>query len=352
MKSMIKMRLSICIPTYNRGQFLPATLDSIISQIDDDARSRVEICISDNASDDNTEELVAGYRERHPQIVYHRWAINMGADLNYLKVVEISSGDYCWLFGSDDVMSQGAINRALFEIDSNPDVILYERAESDHDLAAIPVLRNWTSLNNNYDFNTTTERERFLEYLASCNSFGGLFSYLSVILFRKSRWQEIGDKGRFAGSAYVHLHVLLEILKSGAKFHYRHEVAVICRTGNDSFLSEDSIAGNYKRIRLDLVGYREIPGYVFGCDSEEYHLIRKMVGRNLPLSGLIKYKLAFIAMGDAKASRRIELMLLANGFALKYLFTRLAGVWPISTILLCCSRVSRMIRKSMSGVKK
>ena len=57
--------LSICIPTYNRAALLKKTLDSIVNQkrfIDTDD---VEIIISDNCSQDNTEKLSMLYVHRY-----------------------------------------------------------------------------------------------------------------------------------------------------------------------------------------------------------------------------------------------------------------------------------------------
>ena len=56
---MNKPLLSICIPTYNRAHYLKECLGSIVAQFDDrDVRDNVEVVVSDNASPDNTRELV------------------------------------------------------------------------------------------------------------------------------------------------------------------------------------------------------------------------------------------------------------------------------------------------------
>ncbi len=52
----MSIKLSICIPTYNRGKFLPDLFESILSEIDEENRSVIEVVVSDNASGDNTEE--------------------------------------------------------------------------------------------------------------------------------------------------------------------------------------------------------------------------------------------------------------------------------------------------------
>lgn len=51
--------LSICIPTYNRAEYLRRTLDSIVSQEDFD--SNCEIVTSDNSYTDNTEGVCRNY---------------------------------------------------------------------------------------------------------------------------------------------------------------------------------------------------------------------------------------------------------------------------------------------------
>ena len=51
--------LSICIPTYNRAEYLEGALKNIVT--DSAFDSRVEVIISDNASTDNTQEVGKKY---------------------------------------------------------------------------------------------------------------------------------------------------------------------------------------------------------------------------------------------------------------------------------------------------
>lgn len=51
--------LSLCIPTYNRGEILRETLDTIVLSPDFD--DRVEVVICDNCSTDNTREISQEY---------------------------------------------------------------------------------------------------------------------------------------------------------------------------------------------------------------------------------------------------------------------------------------------------
>jgi abequosyltransferase len=100
---MVTPRLSICIPTYNRRKYLGDTITSITTQVSAADASRIEICVSDNASTDGTEILIRELQSRTPvRIIYFRNETNLGADANYLRAVELASGDYCWFMGSDD----------------------------------------------------------------------------------------------------------------------------------------------------------------------------------------------------------------------------------------------------------
>ena len=54
----MKPKITICIPTYNRLNYLNQLLDSIIKQSDE---NYIQIAISDNASIDKTEDLVNEY---------------------------------------------------------------------------------------------------------------------------------------------------------------------------------------------------------------------------------------------------------------------------------------------------
>jgi abequosyltransferase len=61
--------ISICIPTYNRKKYLKQCLDSIVNQ-DCFTENQIEIIISDNDSNDNTEKLVKEYQINYKNIKY------------------------------------------------------------------------------------------------------------------------------------------------------------------------------------------------------------------------------------------------------------------------------------------
>ncbi|MBE7170990.1 MAG: glycosyltransferase family 2 protein [Williamsia sp.] len=97
------MKVSICIPQYNRIGYLLKSLQRIEKQ----TYGNIEIVVSDDCSTDDTEnrikELQAIYRF---PLVYKRNENNLGYDRNYRQSIELASGDYCFILGNDDTLNE------------------------------------------------------------------------------------------------------------------------------------------------------------------------------------------------------------------------------------------------------
>jgi glycosyltransferase involved in cell wall biosynthesis len=93
------MKISICIPQYNRIEYLLKSLKIIESQNYAD----IEIVISDDCSTDDTVEkisaLITSYK--YP-IIFSVNSVNEGFDRNYRKCIELSTGEYALVIGNDD----------------------------------------------------------------------------------------------------------------------------------------------------------------------------------------------------------------------------------------------------------
>ena len=96
------MLLSICIPNYNRKKHLNNCLNSIlISQ--KKSRIKFEVCISDNCSEDNIEEIVSNYK-KFLAIKFKKNKKNFGLGRNIVESVSMASGEYVWILGNDDLV--------------------------------------------------------------------------------------------------------------------------------------------------------------------------------------------------------------------------------------------------------
>jgi glycosyltransferase involved in cell wall biosynthesis len=102
---------SICIPTYNRAEFLKECLDSVLCQVKN--KREVEVIVIDNASPDDTQTVVGEFIKSYDCLKYYRNERNLGLAGNQIKCIEYATGDYVTLLGDDDIYLDGQIDRIL-----------------------------------------------------------------------------------------------------------------------------------------------------------------------------------------------------------------------------------------------
>lgn len=92
------LKISVIISTHNRADSLVHLLDSIYKQ----TYTNYEIIIIDDASTDNTREIIKKYMEEHKiNIIYFDNQINKGVSLSKRKGYELATGDII-IFSDDD----------------------------------------------------------------------------------------------------------------------------------------------------------------------------------------------------------------------------------------------------------
>ena len=265
-------KLSICIPTYNRAKYLEDTIKSIFDQFDETNVTDVEICISDNASVDGTKELIEKLQKNSTvQIVYSRSQYNMGADTNFLRAVELASGDYCWFMGSDDTAAPGSLNTFLAEIEYGHDIYICNRI--DCDINMIPTSnRYWLDKSISSEVFDLSDQEQFLKYTRLSTSVAALFGYLSSIVFKRDRWNNIQVDESFIGTGYIHVYMLMSFIRTGCIVKYFSDHLVHSRGGNDSFQAVGN-DGAIKRMLIDIDGYTLIADKFFSNSPMHFHSI-------------------------------------------------------------------------------
>jgi hypothetical protein len=103
---------SICIPQYNRTDFLVKACRSFFSQ---DFKN-FEICVSDDCSTDLKEEVLLDcLRNSGATYVYSKTERNLRYDGNLRNAIALSAGEYLVLMGNDDGMSDNAVLRAVHD---------------------------------------------------------------------------------------------------------------------------------------------------------------------------------------------------------------------------------------------
>jgi glycosyltransferase involved in cell wall biosynthesis len=93
---------SICIPQYNRSDFLIEACRSFASQSFDN----FEVCISDDCSTDGKQEVIQDYLKRSGiRFSYRRNSRTLKYDGNLRSAIEMSAGRYVLLMGNDDALT-------------------------------------------------------------------------------------------------------------------------------------------------------------------------------------------------------------------------------------------------------
>ena len=112
------MLLSICIPTYNRAEYLREALENITS--DPAFDDRVEVVISDNASPDHTREVGEEFADRFPNVRYFRNERNL-VDENFEIVLRHGRGKYLKLFNDTLRLRPHSLAKILAIIEKESD---------------------------------------------------------------------------------------------------------------------------------------------------------------------------------------------------------------------------------------
>lgn len=97
--------VSIALCTYNGEKYLAQQLDSLLAQ----TYSNIEIVITDDASNDNTANLLKQYALQHSNIRFFSNEKNLGYNKNFEKTILLCKGEYIAISDQDDVWETNKI---------------------------------------------------------------------------------------------------------------------------------------------------------------------------------------------------------------------------------------------------
>jgi acetyltransferase-like isoleucine patch superfamily enzyme/glycosyltransferase involved in cell wall biosynthesis len=191
--------LSICIPTYNRGDMLRLTLESIVCQAAFAGGDEIELIISDNASADNTGAVVAEFAAAFPgKIHYHRHPETILPDLNFEAALKMGNGQFLKLHNDNLTVIDGAL----------AEIVKVVRATA----AERPVI---TFTNGNQKAGNA------LEVMTSFDQFISRVSYFSTWMGGFGVWREefrvMPDFVRYPELKLIHADVLFRLLAQGKR---------------------------------------------------------------------------------------------------------------------------------------
>ncbi len=197
MNTIAPTKLSICIATFKRGQFIGETLDSILGQME----PGVEIVVVDGASPDDTPEVMARYAAAHPEIRYFRESINSGVDADFDKAMGYAKGEFCWLMTDDDLLCPSALSTVLATLDGKNDLVIVNAQVKSVDLSELfEKQRLAFDADKAY---RAVDREDFFTEIAA------YLSFIGCVVIRRSCWMA-RERNAYYGSLFIHVGVIFQ----------------------------------------------------------------------------------------------------------------------------------------------
>jgi glycosyltransferase involved in cell wall biosynthesis len=107
--------VSVCIPTYRGAAHIAETIESALAQTFAD----FELVIVDDASPDETGQVVARYRD--PRLRYVRSERNAGVEENWNRCLRFARGRYFKLLPHDDLIAPDCVARQVAVLEADRD---------------------------------------------------------------------------------------------------------------------------------------------------------------------------------------------------------------------------------------
>lgn len=228
------MSLSICIPTYNRADFLY----QLLKNIKDNTigfEDFFEVVVSDNNSNDNTKDIVTEFinQNKHISCKYIKQSENIGPENNFYFVASQASYKHLIVLGDDDKISDD-----FFEA-----ILKYEKEDIDTFILNFSVF--------NLDFSKCTKEEMysfkkdmlFADKNQVLETFGPGPSFISSIILKKELFEKISQSEYSIFNKYGFSFLFLVYLsisnKKDLKVMYLKDTLILQRSGNSSIADFD-----------------------------------------------------------------------------------------------------------------
>lgn len=193
--------LTIAIPTYNRSKLLARTLESVLPQAD----GSVEVLVSDNASTDDTDKIMADICRRY-EVTYIRNQNNIGPDANFLQCMRLSKGKYFLLLGSDDIMTENALGKILNFLSNNSgcDLVFMNHTFFENEYKGISHCKQ--PLFEDTGDVVTTDKKVLMDYANT------RLTFMSSLILSKAAFSRVTNPEKYIGTYFIHTCVVMEAI--------------------------------------------------------------------------------------------------------------------------------------------
>ena len=110
--------VSVCIPAYNNGDTIKATVDSVLAS----DYKNIEVIAVDDCSTDDTYEVLCSIKS--PKLSVYRNEKNLGMSGNWNRCLSLCKGEYVRVLCADDRIDSDLISREVAVLDAVPSVVM------------------------------------------------------------------------------------------------------------------------------------------------------------------------------------------------------------------------------------
>jgi glycosyltransferase involved in cell wall biosynthesis len=110
--------ISVTVPVYNRAHLVGRTIESILQQQFQD----FDVIVVDDASKDNTVEVVEQYCKRDPRMRLEVNPQNLGLTRNWNRCLELAIGPLVQIMQSDDLIDADYLQKVSDVFDAHPSI--------------------------------------------------------------------------------------------------------------------------------------------------------------------------------------------------------------------------------------
>ena len=119
--------ISVCMATYNGGEYVYTQLNSILKQLG----RNDELIISDDGSTDNTINIIEKYNDPRIKLIRHdrgwldpKTTLLSRVKKNFEEAIRLATGEFIFLSDQDDIWLPGRVEECLAEFKNGFDLIV------------------------------------------------------------------------------------------------------------------------------------------------------------------------------------------------------------------------------------